>query len=130
MTDAGAFWSGLLGRLGDDTGVEGVRLDETGRLGLTFDDQAVDFEAGDRGLTVLATAGTVPGFAREETFAAMLAANYPEGRLGGSWLCLDGSGENVLLVRRFAAGVDYGAFRQGLEEFLAGLTEWKERLAH
>lgn len=61
---------------------------------------------------------------RLSTLENLLNANYLGlGTLGNS-LALDGSGNNVILVRRLSEATDYPLFEEALEHFLENALHW------
>ena len=96
---------------------------------LLFDDDAVDFEAADETLFLIAEVGPVPVEGREAVYARLLAANLFGAQTGGATLGLDPDKERVILHRALPLPCDYAPFEAALERFVKSLRYWKEWLA-
>lgn len=118
----------LLQELGTTLGIK-PEFGNAGTCRLLFDDNAVDFEAADETLFLIAEVGSVPAEGREAVYARLLAANLFGAQTGGATLGLDQDKECVILHRALPLPCDYPPFEAALEGFVKSLRYWKEWLA-
>ncbi len=120
-------WNNTLAEMADTLDVPGLRLDDQGRAAVLCDEWLrIEFAAAPAGLAVYASIGRVPDFARDDTLAALLAANLPEGNLGSARIGSDG--DNVILNIVFPPGTVTEQIINSMAHFIAEAEQWRRRL--
>lgn len=120
-------WETVVAELAGELDAPGLRLDAEGRAAMVVDGSlTVELAALPHGLAAVARLGEIADFAREEVFAAMLAANLPGGGLAGASLGYDG-GEAALSLY-FPPGADARRVAECLAGFVETAEAWRKRL--
>ncbi|MCD8351832.1 MAG: type III secretion system chaperone [Planctomycetaceae bacterium] len=121
-------WENVIAALGAALGLPDFHLDGEGGARLLFDGaMPVDLILDGESLVLGASPGRIPAYAREETLAALLAENRPDGDLDGAVFSLDRDGEGVTLSRRLVEGEE-GELGETLSRFVETLALWRTRL--
>ncbi len=123
----------ILREFGNQTGLDGLSLDENNMCRLIFNgEMVVDIELLSDGKTffMYATVGKVPPTKEGELYKELLKANLFGRETGGASFGLYEEKGEILLHRRFDCdSTDYDTFCSALESFVGALEHWRNRLS-
>jgi len=116
----------LIRELGRHLGFS-LDLSADGTCRVLFGEDAVDFEAKNHLLYLMADLGADPG--RSDIYERLLAANHLGSETNGAAIGLDRDRRSFSLSIALDEAVDYAAFEAALVRFVKALRYWKEWLA-
>ena len=122
----------LLKDFGENVGIPGLALDDSGCCCLSFDDLLVNVEYNDqtRQFFLSAHIGDLPAEGREALYERLLSANYFFRDTQGATLAIDKPSNRVLLVFQApASALDATIFSNTVRNFIQTTEQWRDRVA-
>jgi hypothetical protein len=123
----------LISRLGAEIGLKDLALNEEHMARLQFDNRLIvdlEYEQETQCLYLCAVLGEIPEEKRKEVFEQLLIGNLFCRQTRGAVLAVSPMDQEILLVRSFpTAKSDYRDFTDALENFVAAVDDWTDRLA-
>ncbi len=103
--------------------------EKEGKFQLMLGTVSVSFKELDPGLLLFSQLGSVPEKKREELFILLMKANFLGQGTGGGVIGLDGEEKFLTLSLAIPYDVNYGAFKEAVEDFVNYADYWRKELA-